>query len=91
MSIKDVTKMIEDLKALEAMKAELEADIESIKDELKREMERRETEEMSVGVYKVRYKTVITNRLDSSKLKQESPKIYEAYCKQVSSKRFSIA
>lgn len=91
MSTKDIIKMVEDLKTLEAMKSELDEDIESLKDELKAEMNKREAEELKAGIYTVRFKQVTSNRFDSSRLKKEAPALYESYCKQVISKRFTVA
>ena len=54
MSIKDISKLVENLKALEIMKEELTGEIDSIKDDLKQELKRRETEEMLAGIYKIR-------------------------------------
>ena len=58
MSIKDISKLVENLKALEIMKEELTGEIDSIKDELKQELKRRETEEMLAGIYKIRFKSI---------------------------------
>ncbi len=66
MSIKDISKLVENLKALEIMKEELTGEIDSIKDELKQELKRRETEEMLAGIYKIRYKTVTSSRFDET-------------------------
>lgn len=53
MSIKDISKLVENLKALEIMKEELTGEIDSIKDELKQELKRRETEEMLAGALRL--------------------------------------
>ncbi len=70
MSIKDISKLVENLKALEIMKEELTGEIDSIKDELKQELKRRETEEMLAGIYKIRYKTVTSSRFDTTAFKK---------------------
>ena len=91
MSIKDISKLVEDLKALEIMKEELTGEIDSIKDELKQELKRRETEEMQAGIYKIRYKTVTSSRFDATAFKKAQPEIYATYCRKVESKRFTVA
>ena len=76
------------LKALEAQQKELEAEAEAIKAELKAELERLEQEELSTDHYTIRWKEIITNRLDS---KAPMPTVYEKFCKSSSSRRFTIA
>lgn len=40
--------------------------------------------------YRVLWKQVVSSRLDEKLLKEEQPEIYSKYCKQVSSRRFSV-
>lgn len=91
MSNNVIEKKIAELKELEAMSAELKAEIEAIKDELKSVLVEQDVEELIVGTSIIRYTTVLSQRLDSTQLKKKLPEIYTAYLKQVSSKRFSIA
>ena len=91
MSIKDISKLVENLKALEIMKEELTGEIDSIKDELKQKLKRRETEEMLAGIYKIRYKTVTSSRFDTTAFKKAQPEIYATYYRKVESKRFTVA
>lgn len=81
---------IEELKELEAIIREAEAEVEVLKDELKAEMKQRETEEMNVGRYIVRWKSVVSNKLDTKALKESLPNIYDMYTKQSSGMRFTI-
>ena len=87
----DMIKKIEEIKELESMIAELKAEMESYKDELKAELTEREVEELEAGQYIVRYTDVLSNRLDSSRMKKDLPELYKSYTKQVASKRFSIS
>lgn len=76
--------------------------IESIKTEEKQlEMQRKEYEnqlKMTLGEsaeghsdrFKVTYKTITSSRLDSKRLKEEQPAIYEKYIKESLSRRLSI-
>lgn len=91
MSNNVIEKKIAELKELETMSAELKAEIEAIKDELKSVLVEQNVEELIVGTSIIRYTTVLSQRLDSTQLKKKLPEIYTAYLKQVSSKRFSIA
>jgi predicted phage-related endonuclease len=82
---------IEQMKELEAIIKEAEAEVEALKDELKTEMMRRNAEEMSVGKYIVRWTEVLSNRFDSTAFKKVMPDVYKAYTKQTASRRFSIS
>ena len=51
----------------------------------------RNTEEMTVGQYIIRWTPVLSSRFDSASFKKVLPELYQAYTKQVSSRRFSIS
>lgn len=79
------------LKALEAEQKALEAEAEAIKAELKAELEALEAEEIATKNFIIRWKEVISSRLDSKLLKIELPEIYERFTKSSTTKRFTIA
>lgn len=79
------------LKALEAQQKALEAEAEAIKAELKAELEANEAEELTTANFTIRWKEVISNRLDSKALKAAMPTVYEKFCKSSTTKRFTIA
>ena len=91
MSTIEITSKIEALKDLEALIDEAKAEAESLRDEIKQEMLNRDTEELEVGQYIVRWTSVLSQRFDTTAFKKVMPDVYKAYTKQVSSKRFSIA
>ena len=70
---------------------EAKAEAEALRDEIKTEMLSRNTEELEVGQYIVRWTSVLTQRFDTTAFKKVMPEIYKEYTKQVSSRRFSIA
>ena len=74
---------------LEAI-AQLEAEAEAIKDEIKRELEMRETEELVCGQYIIRYANILTQRFDTTSFKKALPDVYKAFIKQSASRRFTI-
>ena len=51
----------------------------------------RDAEELQAGLFKVRYKTVESRRLDGKSLKAEMPELYERFSKAVVTRRFVIA
>ena len=91
MSTVEITSKIEELRELESLNSEAQAEADSIRDELKAHMQAQNTEELTAGRYILRWTTVLSNRLDSSALKKVMPDIYKAYTKQTTSRRFSIS
>ena len=61
MSMNELTKKVRELKELKAMADELAAEITAIGDDLKAEMTAQGVEEMTVDVFKLRYKTVVSS------------------------------
>ena len=91
MSAIELTAQIESLRALEELIEEAKAEAETLRDAIKQEMLNRDTEELSAGQYIVRWTTTLTQRLDTTKLKQALPEVYKSYLKQISSRRFTIS
>ena len=82
---------IELLNKYEAMVEEMKAQADTIRNEIKAEMESRELEEMIAGQYIIRYTAVLSNRFDTTAFKKVMPEIYKAYTKQISSRRCTIS
>lgn len=89
--IKELNAKIEALKEWESLAKEAEAEIESIKDEIKAVMNAEETEEMTVDTHIVRWTTTLSNRFDTTTFKKEHNEMYKQYTKQTKSRRFSIS
>lgn len=79
------------LKALEAQRDQIEREAEKIRQEIKADMEEKQVEELAAGAYIVRWKTVLSNRLDSKALKAALPEIYKQYSKTSESRRFTVS
>ncbi len=90
MNTQELTQKIYQIKELQRMAEEINAEMETLTDEIKAEMTAQNTEEMTIDIFKVRWKTVKSNRLDTTALKKELPKIAEHYTKQTESRRFTI-
>lgn len=82
---------VRELKELKAMQEELNAEITSIEDEIKAEMLSQGTDEITVDVFKIRYKTVESKRFDSSAFKATHADLYNQYTKITTTRRFSVA
>ena len=91
MSINEIESKIRALNEWEALAEEARKEIESLKDEIKAEMLKKDTEELEAGQYIVRWTSVLTNRFDTTAFKREHSDLYKAFTKQTSSRRFSIA
>lgn len=91
MSQNEMISKIEQLKEWEAILEEAQAEVEALKDSIKNEMLEKDTEELMVGTYIIRWTSVLSNRFDSTAFKREHSDLYKEFTKQVSSKRFSIA
>ena len=91
MSTIELTTKIRELKELKAMAEEIAAETTSIEDVIKAEMTARDTDEMTVDVYKVRWTKVSSNRFDTTAFKKVMPELAEKFTKTTESRRFSIA
>lgn len=91
MSTNELATKIEALQEWERLMEEAKAEAEAIRDEIKQEMLLRDTEELEVGAFIVRWTSVLSQRFDTTAFKKVMPEVYKAYTKQVSSRRFSIA
>ena len=91
MSTNELTSKVRELKELKAMAEELAAEITAIEDTIKAEMTARDTDEMTVDVFKIRWKKVVSSRFDTTAFKKAMPELAERFTKQTESRRFSVA
>ncbi len=91
MSQNELTSKIRELKELKTMADEIAAEITAIEDDIKAEMTARNTEEMTVDVYKVRWTKITSSRFDSTAFKKAMPELAEKFTKATESRRFTIA
>lgn len=91
MSKNELISKIEALTEWENIIAEAQAAAEELRDSIKNEMLERETEEMVVGAYIVRWTSVLSNRFDSTAFKKIYGDLYKTFTKQTSSRRFTIS
>ena len=82
---------VRELKELKTMQDELAAEITSIEDEIKAVMLSNGTDEMTVDVFKIRYKLVESKRFDSAAFKATHAELYNQYTKTTTTRRFSVA
>lgn len=81
----------EKLDAIAAQQKALEVQAEKIRNEIKADMEEKGVDEIHAFGRIARWKEVMSSRLDGKALKAALPEIYSQYCRQTSSRRFTIA
>lgn len=91
MSMNELTAKVRQLKELEAMAAEIAAEIETLKDQFKEEMTARNTDELQVDVFKIRWTKVQSSRFDTTAFKKAMPDLAQQFTKTSESRRFSVA
>lgn len=89
MSSHELESKIRELRQLESLIEEAQAEAENIKDAIKAHMG--DTEEIRAGEYKVTWKTVKSARIDASALRKAMPDIAEAFTKETNVRRFCVA
>lgn len=82
---------VKKLQELEAQQKELEAAADAIRAELKADMEEKGLDELKTKNFILRWKEIISNRLDSKALKAALPDVYGQFCRASTSRRFTIA
>lgn len=89
MSIHEIESKVRELRQLQALVEEAEAEMESIKDTIKAHMG--DSEELRAGEYKITWKPVTSSRLDSKALKAALPEVVERFSKTTTARRFCVA
>lgn len=91
MSKHEIESMIETMNNYDELAAKAKAKADAIRDAIKEEMIRQDTEELSAGAYIIRYTSVISNRFDSTTFKKLYADLYKDFTKPVSSRRFTVS
>jgi len=89
MSNTELTAKVKELRDIQALIAEAEAEAEAIRDSIKRHMGARE--ECRAGEYHVIWKVVKSARIDTTALKKALPDVAQAFTKESTVRRFVIA
>jgi len=91
MTEKMIENRIKKLQAIEAQQKELETAAEAIRAELKADLEEKGLDELKTKNFILRWKEIISNRLDGKALKAALPDVYGQFCRASSSRRFTIS
>ena len=89
MSINEIEAKARELRQLQALIEEAQAEAEAIKDALKAAMG--DSESIQAGEYKITWKAVTSSRIDTTALKKALPDVAERFTKETTSRRFCVA
>ena len=89
MSINEIEAKARELRQLQALIEEAQAEAETIKDALKAAMG--DSESIQAGEYKITWKAVTSSRIDTTALKKALPDVAERFTKETTSRRFCVA
>ena len=88
MSEKELLEKARRLYKLKKDKEKLDAEEKTLREDITAYMGPRE--ELTVGRFRIRWKTVTSSRLDSGALKKALPEVFAAFLRESVSRRFSI-
>ena len=91
MSISELDMKVKKLRELKRMADELAGEIEALQDGIKAHMTEQDTDTLTGTDWKITWKAVTSNRMDTTALKKELPDIAARYTKASVSRRFTLA
>lgn len=89
MSMNELETKCRELRQLQALIEEAQAEAEAIKDAIKAHMGDAET--VYAGEYKITWKAVTASRIDTTALKKAMPDVAQAFTRETTSRRFIVA
>ena len=91
MSINEVASKAKDLHELKAMIAELQAEADTLEDQIKAHMDAQGTDTLMAGPFRLSWKAITSSRFDTSAFKAAMPDLAERFMKATVTRRFTIA
>lgn len=89
MSTTEIESKVRELRQLQELIEEAQAEAEAIRDAIKAHMG--STEELRAGEYHVTWRPVTTARVDTAALKKALPDVAQAFTRETTSRRFCVA
>ena len=89
MSINEIESKVRELRQLQVLVDEAQAEMETIKDAIKAHVG--DAEELRAGEYKITWKSVTASRLDAAALRKALPEIAAQFSKPTTTRRFCVA
>lgn len=91
MSNKAIVATVEALFAAKEKQAAINAEVAELEKALKEQCELRNTEELDVKPYIIRWTTVLSNKFDTTLFKKSHAALYKQFTKSSTSRRFSVS
>ena len=89
MSTSEIESKVRELRQLQALIEEAQAEAEGIKDAIKAAMG--DSEELRAGEYRITWKPVQATRLDTAALRKALPDVAERFTRTTTTRRFCVA
>ena len=89
MSTSEIESKIRELRQLQSLIEEAQAEAEAIKDTIKAQMG--DAEELRAGEFKITWRPVTTSRLDTAALKKALPDVAAQFTRTSTTRRFCLA
>ena len=89
MSMNELESKCRELRQLQALIEEAQAEAEAIKDAIKAHMD--DVETAYAGEYKITWKAVTASRIDTTALKKAMPDVAQAFTRETTTRRFIVA
>ena len=89
MSINEMEAKCRELRQLQTLIEEAQAEAEAIRDAIKAAMG--DSEAVQAGEYKITWKPVKTARIDTTALKKALPDVVQAFTRETTTRRFCVA
>lgn len=89
MSINEMEAKARELRQLQNLIEEAQAEAEALKDAIKAAMG--DSESIQAGEYKITWKAVTSSRIDTTALKKALPDVAERFTKETTVRRFTVA
>ena len=89
MSINEMEAKARELRQLQNLIEEAQAEAEALKDAIKAAMG--DSESIQAGEYKITWKAVTSSRIDTTALKNALPDVAERFTKETTVRRFTVA
>ena len=79
-----------ELHELQRLREDLESEITAIQDAIKSHMSASGEDQITAGPFKITWKAVTSNRIDTAALKRDLPEVWQEYGKTTTSRRFCV-
>lgn len=89
MSTNELEMKVRELRQLQPLIEEAEAEAEAIKDAIKAYMG--DSEELRAGEYKITWRAVKSSRIDTTALRKALPDVAQAFTRETTARRFCVA